>query len=151
MFQDEHSCSELEFLTERIAPNVFALLCSSLKSVLDDIDWIVNRIKAEAAIVAYATQDLISKSTYLIFKTCKKLQKYFLGQETIRANERSVCCQLCFVVAILTTLSNISIQPGGNLESLLKNLSHIYTTLNFLCKHFLQCSSKKNVVFQTTR
>lgn len=74
-----------------------------------------------------------------------------LGQEKLKTRERGVCCHLCFVVTILTHLSNCTIPTGTLSEVLLKNLSLLFSTLSSLTKYFTLRSSKINPVFQGAR
>lgn len=75
----------------------------------------------------------------------------FLGKDDIKAKERNTCCYLSFLVTVLTTMSNITIQLGPLSELLTKNVAFLYNTLNSLAKYFVLRSSKSNVAFQGAR
>lgn len=75
----------------------------------------------------------------------------FQGKERLKAKERDINCQLCLLISILSAMSNVTIQPGGNCELLLKCLALLYNILNSLTKYYTAISSKINVAFQGSR
>lgn len=71
--------------------------------------------------------------------------------DNLRRKELGVCCQLCFVVTVLTNLSNLAIESGNESEAVFKNNMLLFSTLNSLTKHFSVRSSKANLAFQRAR
>lgn len=53
-YYQEHECTE-EFnsITETTASVFLQALCHSIKTNLDDVDWIISRMKAECIITTY--------------------------------------------------------------------------------------------------
>ncbi|EEZ98882.2 Fanconi anemia group I protein homolog-like Protein [Tribolium castaneum] len=132
--EEEHTSEEMKVLNEQTVNTVFTCLCNNIKSVLEDIDWVIARLKAEFSLMTYPNDEGLERR-----------------RENLQSRERGVCCQLCFIVTILTNLSNCTIPPGGLSEALLKNLFLLYCTLSSLTKHFVLRSSKINPVFQNAK
>ncbi|RZC32680.1 Fanconi anemia group I protein -like [Asbolus verrucosus] len=132
--EEEHNVEEFKIITELTVNNVFVSLCNSLKAVLEDIDWIIARLKSEYSMIIYPGETDIERK-----------------REYLKSKERGVCCQLCFIVTILTNLSNCTVPPGNLSEAVLKNLILLYNTLSSLTKYFVLRSSKINPVFQGAR
>lgn len=132
--------------------NVLLCLCNSIKSELEDIDSIISRLKSEYNIITYPGEEKVDKSKNVNFTQKRKTYCiYFLERENLQNKERGVCCQLCFIVTILTNLSNISLSAGNLAESVFKNLMSLFCTLTSLAKYFTLRSTKLNVAFQGAR
>lgn len=44
-------------VNELLASTAFLSVCSCIKSMLEDVDWVINRLKAERNIVNYSGHD----------------------------------------------------------------------------------------------
>ncbi|KAK4882809.1 hypothetical protein RN001_006128 [Aquatica leii] len=130
----EENSDELILINEANALTVFPLLCNSLKTLLDDVDWIIIRLKSKFGMITYPGEDNPERR-----------------KEYLKSKERGVCCQLCPIITILGTMCNIKVPPGTLSEMLLKTVTHLYNSLNGLTKYFLARSSKVNLVFQGAR
>lgn len=57
-------------------------LCKTLQSQLDNVDWIIGRLRADHAMIKFPAQDSLETSKYL-FLLCGRLQypdqNFFLG------------------------------------------------------------------------
>ncbi|KAF5299517.1 hypothetical protein FQR65_LT01100 [Abscondita terminalis] len=131
---EEETFEELMIINEYNAPTVIPLLCSSLKIMLDDLDWIILRLKSEFGMITYPGEDNPERR-----------------KEYLKSKERGVCCQLCSIITILGTTCNIKVLPGTLSDTLLKTVAHLYNSLNALTKYFTTRSSKVNLVFQGAR
>ncbi|CAH0559213.1 unnamed protein product [Brassicogethes aeneus] len=132
--EEEHDSEKLEFINEGTVHNVFLSLCACIKGQLEDIDSIINRLKSEFYMITYPGQENIERK-----------------RDYLKNKETGVCCQLCFIVTILTNLSNISLQPGNITEAIFKNLTALFCTLTSLTKYFMMRSSKSNAAFRGAR
>ncbi|CAH1104215.1 unnamed protein product [Psylliodes chrysocephalus] len=132
--EEEHTKESFKIINEATVHNIFLSICNSLKSILEDIDAVVIRLKSENYILNFPGEDDSEKR-----------------RENLKAKERGVCCQLCFIVTIMTNLSNLII-PAGNLsEAIFKNIMSLFGSLCTLTKYFISRSSKTSLVFQGAR
>ncbi|CAG9823300.1 unnamed protein product [Phaedon cochleariae] len=132
--QEEHTGEKVKIINEATVYNILTSLCGSIKSVLEDIESVIARLKSEYYVLTYNGVENVEKK-----------------MENLKTKERGVCCQLCFVVTILTNLCNLSIQPGNPAESIFKNVILLFGTLGALTRHFSMRSSKANLAFQGAR
>ncbi|XP_056642069.1 Fanconi anemia group I protein isoform X1 [Diorhabda sublineata] len=132
--EEEHVRETFKIVNEASVNNILLSLCNSLKTVLEDIDAVVGRLKSEYYIMSYPGEETNDNR-----------------KENMKTKERGVCCQLCFVVTILTNLTNLLISPGNLSEAIFKNVISLFGTLSSLTKYFNTRSSKINLVFQSAR
>ncbi|KAJ8938554.1 hypothetical protein NQ314_011443 [Rhamnusium bicolor] len=132
--EDEDNAETFTIINEGTVQSISLSLCSNIKSILEDIEAVIARLKSEYNILVYPGAENIEKK-----------------KENLKTKERGVCCQICFVVTILTNLSNLAIDPGNMSEAIFKNIMHLFCTLSLLTKHFIMRSSKVNLVFQGAR
>ncbi|KAF2901837.1 hypothetical protein ILUMI_04348 [Ignelater luminosus] len=132
--EDKPNAEEPKIIDNLTASGVFPLLCSSIKTMLDDVDWIIVRLRSEHGMISYPGEANVERR-----------------REYLKSKERGVCCQLCPIITILGVMCNITIPPGNQLEALFKNITHLYNSLNALTKYFILRSSKINLVFQGAR
>lgn len=119
---------------EAASTTVFLCLCNEMKSMLDDVDWIILRIKAEATWISIPAQiDMEQK------------------RESLRSKERSLSCQLCQIISIMIDINDVSMPMGPCCEMVFKINTNLYQTLCNLTKYFTMRSSKLNPAFQVAR
>ncbi|KAJ8921771.1 hypothetical protein NQ315_008396 [Exocentrus adspersus] len=134
LMQEDEDSEKLSIINEATVHNILLSLCNNIKSILEDIDSLIARLKSEYNI--------------LIFPGVENAEK---RMENLRKKELGVCCQICFVVTVLTNLSNLAIESGNESESVFKNILLLFSTLTLLTKHFIARSSKVNLAFQRAR
>uniref|UniRef100_A0A1Y1K0T8 Fanconi anemia group I protein n=1 Tax=Photinus pyralis TaxID=7054 RepID=A0A1Y1K0T8_PHOPY len=132
--EHEEKFEELTLINESSALSVYTLFCTRIKMILDDIDWIVLRLRSEFGMLNYPGEENTDRR-----------------KEYLKSKERGVCCQLCPIITIIHTISNTRISPGSVSDTLLKTITHLYSTLTTLTKYFILRSSKVNIVFQGAR
>lgn len=116
---------------ERFNPTVLSL-CTNIKVVLDDVDNIVGHMKAEFYILNVLSNNNVERR-----------------EENLRAKEKGISCQLCFVTKILTSIVNaLILLEVYNPEPVTKYLIQFYSSVSALTKYFLGKSSKNHAAFQ---
>ncbi|CAL1679736.1 unnamed protein product [Lasius platythorax] len=123
----------LKIVHEDTAVQLYNLVSSSIKEKLDNVSWLLMRLKAEQNIVCPPGTDLETH------------------QEKLRTQERSLCRQLSHIIQILYTLANVAIKPGLSTDFMFKNLQILYNILSNLTKYFYGKSSKQNAAFQSVK
>ncbi|CAH2009829.1 unnamed protein product [Acanthoscelides obtectus] len=133
--EEDHVTSEkFKLINEASVNSVFLALCANVKTTLDDIDSVVARLKSECSILLLPGIDNVESR-----------------KERLKIKEKGVCCHLCFVITIMTNLSNLALQPGNMTEAVFKNIISLFNTLSSLTKYFTSRSSKTNLPFQGAR
>ncbi|KAK5650021.1 hypothetical protein RI129_001050 [Pyrocoelia pectoralis] len=132
--EQEEKFEEMTLINEGSALAIYPLFCNKIKMILDDIDWIVLRLRSEFGMLNYPGEDNTDRR-----------------REYLKSKERGVCCHLCPIITITHIISNTRIPPGSLSDTLLKTIAHLYSTLTTLTKYFILRSSKVNIVFQGAR
>ncbi|KAL6423840.1 hypothetical protein ACFW04_010347 [Cataglyphis niger] len=125
--------NKLKIIHENTAVQLYNLVNSSIREKLDNVSWLLMRLKAEQNIACPPGEDL---------------EEY---QEKLRTQERSLCRQLSHIIQILYTLANVAIKPGPSTDFMFKNLQILYNILSSLTKYFYGKSSKQNAAFQSVK
>ncbi|XP_072767209.1 Fanconi anemia group I protein [Anoplolepis gracilipes] len=125
--------NKLKIIHEDTAIQLYNLVNSSIKEKLDNVSWLLMRLKAEQNIACPLGEDLEAH------------------QEKLRTQERSLCRQLSHIIQILYTLANVAIKPGSSTDFMFKNLQILYNILSNLTKYFYGKSSKQNAAFQSVK
>ncbi|CAG9854126.1 unnamed protein product [Phyllotreta striolata] len=130
--EEEQTIESFKIINESSVHHIFLSLCNIVgKFILDDIDSIILRLKSEHSVLKFD-------------------DNYENSKKNFKLKEKGVCCQLYFVVDILTNLANLQI-PSGNLsESLFKSLILLYGSLSSLTKYFNSRFTKTDT-FQDAR
>ncbi|KAK9874973.1 hypothetical protein WA026_005789 [Henosepilachna vigintioctopunctata] len=123
-----------KIINEATANNAYICLTNAVKIILDEVDWVISRLKSEYVILSHVDD-----------------ANNFRRKENLFAKEKGVTCQLCFVVTILEDLASVTIQPGPLVEAIFKNMSQFYITLTNLTKYFNARSTKASPAFQAAR
>ncbi|XP_018565780.1 Fanconi anemia group I protein [Anoplophora glabripennis] len=131
--QEDHD-ENFTLINEGTVHGILLSLCNYIKAILEDTDAVIARLKSEYNILIYPGVENVEKK-----------------MENLRRKELGVCCQLCFVVTVLTNLSNLAIESGNESEAVFKNDMLLFSTLSSLTKHFGVRSSKANLAFQRAR
>ncbi|KAJ8983000.1 hypothetical protein NQ317_014295 [Molorchus minor] len=132
--EEEHTAEKFAIVNEGTVHNILLSLCDNLKSILEDVDAAIARLKSEYIGLTYPGAENVEKKL-----------------ENFKTKERATCCQVCFVVTIMTNLSNLGVQPGNESEVIFKNIMLVFSTLTLLTRHFVMRSSKVNLAFQAAR
>ncbi|XP_018371290.1 PREDICTED: Fanconi anemia group I protein [Trachymyrmex cornetzi] len=125
--------NKFKIIHEETADKLYNLINSSVKEKLDNVSWLLVRLKAEQNIVCPPGTDL---------------EEY---QEKVRTQERSLCRQLSHIIQILYTIANVAVKPGLSMDIMFKNLQVVYNLLSNLTKYFYGKSSKQNAAFQSVK
>ncbi|XP_067004325.2 Fanconi anemia group I protein [Anabrus simplex] len=121
-------------LGENTANICLQQLSSSLKTLLDDVEWIVARLRGEFAAQSYPSEHDIEKR-----------------REFLKGKERDTCRFLGHCVKIITVVISIALPPGPTTDAVLKLLISLYATLSSTTKYFISRSNKTDRAFQTAR
>ncbi|GAB1869216.1 Fanconi anemia group I protein-like protein [Camponotus japonicus] len=125
--------NKLKIIHEDTTVQLYNLVNSSVKEKLDNVSWLLMRLKAEQNIACPPGEDLEAH------------------QEKLKTQERSLCRQLSHIIQILYTLANVAIKPGLSTDFMFKNLQVLYNILSNLTKYFYGKSSKQNAAFQSVK
>ncbi|EGI62534.1 Fanconi anemia group I protein-like protein [Acromyrmex echinatior] len=125
--------NKFKIIHEETADKLYNLINNSVKEKLDNVSWLLVRLKAEQNIVCPPGTDL---------------EEY---QEKVRTQERSLCRQLSHIIQILYTIANVAVKPGLSTDIMFKNLQVVYNLLSNLTKYFYGKSSKQNAAFQSVK
>ncbi|KYQ49928.1 Fanconi anemia group I protein [Trachymyrmex zeteki] len=125
--------NKFKIIHEETADKLYNLINNSVKEKLDNVSWLLVRLKAEQNIVCPPGTDI---------------EEY---QEKVRTKERSLCRQLSHIIQILYTIANVAIKPGASTDIMFKNLQIVYNLLSNLTKYFYGKSSKQNAAFQSVK
>nr|XP_023013240.1 Fanconi anemia group I protein homolog [Leptinotarsa decemlineata] len=123
-----------KIINEATVHSMLLSLCSTVKSVLEDIEALIARLKSEYHLLMYPGVENLERK-----------------KENLKAKERGICCQLCFIINIMTNIVNLLVPAGNMTEAIFKNIMLLYSTLSALTKHFIMRSSKINLAFQGAR
>ncbi|XP_018402667.1 PREDICTED: Fanconi anemia group I protein [Cyphomyrmex costatus] len=124
---------KFKIIHEETADKLYNLINNSIKEKLDNISWLLVRLKAEQNVVCPPGTDL---------------EEY---QEKVRTQERSLCRQLSHIIQILYIIANVAVKPGLSTDIMFKNLQVVYNLLSNLTKYFYGKSSKQNAAFQSVK
>ncbi|KAL3277410.1 hypothetical protein HHI36_012759 [Cryptolaemus montrouzieri] len=122
-------------INELTLQNAYICITNTIKALLDEIDWVISRLKSEYVIVSFVDD----------------ANNFRSEKENLLAKEKGISCQLCFIVTVLENLMTISIQPGNLADALFKNISQFYITLTNFTKYFNSRSTRTNPAFQSSR
>ncbi|XP_050507093.1 Fanconi anemia group I protein homolog [Diabrotica virgifera virgifera] len=132
--EEEHTIEKIKIVNEGTVNNILLSLCGCIKTILDDVDSVIARLKSEYIILSYPGEDDTTNR-----------------REKLKTKEQGVCTQLCFVVTILTNVTNLLLPPGNLAEAVFKSIVQLFGTLSSLTKYFNSRSSKINLAFQGAR
>ncbi|XP_072384850.1 Fanconi anemia group I protein homolog [Diabrotica undecimpunctata] len=132
--EEEQTTENIKIVNEGSVNNILLSLCGCIKTILDDVDSVIARLRSEYIILSYPGEDDTTNR-----------------REKLKTKEQGVCCQLCFVVTILTNVTNLLLPPGNLAEAVFKSIVQLFGTLSSLTKYFNTRSSKINLAFQGAR
>ena len=150
--------NKFKIIHEETADKLYNLINNSVKEKLDNVSWLLVRLKAEQNIVCPPGTDLEECTYNLIYIAYQHLHLFSLilkslntDQEKVRTQERSLCRQLSHIIQILYTIANVAVKPGSSTDIMFKNLQIVYNLLSNLTKYFYGKSSKQNAAFQSVK
>ncbi|KZC06011.1 Fanconi anemia group I protein like protein [Dufourea novaeangliae] len=128
------SNEQYKIIREATFMQIYNALNDHIKEKLNNASWLLLRLKAEDIIVRAheGTADEICNNN-------------------LREKERSLCKQLSYLIQVLHTLVNTSIEPGPCTDTTFRNLQCLYHLLGNLTKYFYGKSNSQNAAFQTVK
>ncbi|GJQ77090.1 FANCI [Trypoxylus dichotomus] len=123
----------LKIINELTVETFIECLASVIKILLDNIDWMTNRLRAEYGVLVYAEGSGLEKK-----------------REKLSNRERSVSCQLCLLMSLMEQFCNVKVSIALS-RTVIDSVLSLYVSLNSLSKYFISRSSKVNPVFQNAR
>ncbi|KAI4477388.1 hypothetical protein M0804_012774 [Polistes exclamans] len=124
---------KFKIINESTVVQAFNTVNHQIKNKLDNVSWFLERLKAE-----------LTAMNVVNFNNEQ-------NPENLVEKERSLCRQLSYIIQILNTLANISIDPGQSTNLIFKNLQQLYNSLSKLTKYFYNKSSSGNAAFHAVR
>ncbi|XP_029045832.2 Fanconi anemia group I protein isoform X1 [Osmia bicornis bicornis] len=124
---------QYKVIREDTALQIYNVLNGCIKEKLNNVSWLLMRLKAEDTVVR--ASGTISE----------------IWNNSLREKERNLCKQLSRLAQILCTLANTSIDPGPCTDVTFKNLQYLYHLLGNLTKYFYVKSNGQNVAFQAVK
>lgn len=67
-FQDNESVDGIKLINDASGATVLQLFCNTIKTMLDNVDWIISRLKAEYAVMIYPGEENPERSKFF-FRT----------------------------------------------------------------------------------
>ncbi|XP_015179338.1 PREDICTED: Fanconi anemia group I protein homolog isoform X2 [Polistes dominula] len=125
--------AKFKIINENTVVQAYNIVNHQIKNKLDNVSWFLERLKAE--LTAMNVINLNNEQ----------------NPENLVEKERSLCRQLSYIIQILNTLANISIDPGQSTNLIFKNLQQLYNILSKLTKYFYSKSSSGNAAFHAVR
>uniref|UniRef100_UPI00358E4A64 Fanconi anemia group I protein n=1 Tax=Myxine glutinosa TaxID=7769 RepID=UPI00358E4A64 len=107
----------------KTAPSVTLLLVGQMEQLLAETDWLASRLK----------RHLQSSKESTIDETAKEKDDEFRA-----ALEKAVILQAGYLITACHELIQSALPPGSCIDSLLKLIGRLYSTLTGLVKHYLQ-------------
>nr|XP_034193738.1 Fanconi anemia group I protein isoform X2 [Osmia lignaria] len=124
---------QYKVIREDTALQIYNVLNGCIKEKLNNVSWLLMRLKAEDTVVR--ASGTLSE----------------IWNNSLREKERNLCKQLSRLAQILCTLANTSIDPGPCTDVTFKNLQYLYHLLGNLTKYFYVKSNGQNVAFQAVK
>ncbi|XP_076677421.1 Fanconi anemia complementation group I isoform X2 [Andrena cerasifolii] len=116
------------------AVHLYNVFNDYIKEKLNSASWLLSRLKAE---------DAIGRAPVTIDEA---------WNNNLREKERNLCKQLSYLIQVLHTLANTSIELKGTCTDFtFKNLQALYHLLGNLTKYFYAKSNGQNAAFQTVK
>ncbi|XP_041370521.1 Fanconi anemia group I protein-like [Gigantopelta aegis] len=109
------------------APMVVLLVLSSCERQLDDIDWVVTRIKADTS--SNPQIDEVDGTQ---------------GLTQLESHEKSICIRHVNLIKCFHELVQSSLPYGVCVETILKTVTKLYSSLSLLVKYYLSLYSNKS-------
>ncbi|XP_006885289.1 PREDICTED: Fanconi anemia group I protein [Elephantulus edwardii] len=108
------------------APTVCLLVLSQAEKVLEEVDWLITKIKGQVR-QEIVSEDASSQAT-----------------SSSQSIEKAIIIQLGTLLTFFHELVQTALPSGSCVDTLLKGLCRMYTTLTALVKYYLQvcCSSR---------
>lgn len=125
---------ELKSIDEGSIFNTLLTLTSTLRILLDEIDWLINRFKSEYTVLNLPSEERMAEK-----------------KEILKNNERILCSHTGEIIEICKILGNLRVPNGTYTEAIIKILMHLYSTLSAITKYYVMTSTKANPAFKNSR
>ncbi|XP_012153284.2 Fanconi anemia complementation group I isoform X2 [Megachile rotundata] len=122
-----------KIIREDTALDIYNVLNICIKEKLNNVCWLLTRLKAE---------DAVARASGVTDET---------RNNGLREKERNLCKQFSRLAQTLCTLANTSIEPGPCTDVTFKNLQYFYHLLGNLTKYFYIKSNGQNAAFQAVK
>ncbi|XP_078588448.1 Fanconi anemia group I protein-like [Branchiostoma floridae x Branchiostoma japonicum] len=123
---DVEDQTQFAVVNPRTATPVMALVVGQVDRVLEEVDWVIGKMKAELSGGSAAAEDAPSQ-----------------GPTQREGHEKSVCVRLGTLVTVYHELVQAAIPMGTSVEALLKSLVKLYNNLTLLAKYYLAMYTQK--------
>ncbi|KAI4488492.1 hypothetical protein M0802_011598 [Mischocyttarus mexicanus] len=169
---------KFKIINESTVVQAYRIVNNQIKNKLDNVSWFLERLKAELIAMNVVNFDneqtgsgnvgadwmwVLSEGMPKVLSSmkrnvCWRYEKKWYFQieclenpEILVEKERSLCRQLSYIIQILNTLANTSIDPGQSTNLIFKNLQQLYNILSKLTKYFNNKSTSGNAAFHAVR
>ncbi|RZF44760.1 hypothetical protein LSTR_LSTR000712 [Laodelphax striatellus] len=126
----------LSVLNEAVALTALPMLCNTLITVLDNIKWVLLRLRSEIAVLSLPASSTSSPNSR---RTSRKQKEKEL------VHHAGIC------VNVAQTIASLSVSPGPCTESVFQLLTRTFTTLTDITKYFTASCSPQTPVYQEAR
>ncbi|XP_033022355.1 Fanconi anemia group I protein isoform X1 [Lacerta agilis] len=114
----EHQCHFAIVNAKTAAPTACLLILSRAEKVLEEVDWLINKMKSH--LVLEAAEDASQAAN------------------PAQPLEKAIILQLGTLLTAYHELVQTALPPGSCVDTLLRSVSKMYTTLTTLVKYYLQ-------------
>lgn len=126
------------------APTVCLLVLSQAEKVLEEVDWLISKIKGSV------NQETVSDAiTADGDRSAGQVHPKDASSQALPPNlliEKAIIMQLGTLVTVFHELVQTALPSGSCVDTLLKDLSKIYSTLTAFVKYYLQvCQSSRGI------
>ncbi|KAI8512677.1 hypothetical protein Bbelb_093160 [Branchiostoma belcheri] len=112
--------TQFAVVNPRTATPVLTLVLGQADRVLEEVDWVIGKMKAELSTSSPTADDAPSQ-----------------GPTQREGHEKSVCVRLGTLVTAFHELVQSAVPMGACVEALLKSLVNLYNNLTLLAKYYL--------------
>ncbi|XP_039277533.1 Fanconi anemia group I protein [Nilaparvata lugens] len=126
----------LSVLNEAVAFTALPMLCNTLITVLDNIKWVLLRLRSEVSVLSLPASSASSPNSR---RTSRKQREKEL------VHEAGIC------VNVAQTIASLSVSPGACTDAVFQLLTRTYTTLTDITKYFTATCSPQTPAYQEAR
>ncbi|KAK3930604.1 Fanconi anemia group I protein [Frankliniella fusca] len=133
--EDLNAALNLRILNSETKQAVLAIVCSTIKGRLEEVEWMTVRLDAELTMLNFPSDD----------------DTYETNKELLRTKERETVCHMARCIQCGVSLSICAPHAGPPADVILRLHCDAFDTLSRMTKYFLRRSSKENKVFEAAR
>lgn len=111
-------------------------MCNALRKQIEDIEYFISKVKSYSAQIKTGGQTDASRSE------C---------ENRMVTTERRICTQLIFISRVCIRLGNTPLSSGECMDLYLKTLTHYYTCLATLTRHFINRQKIVPISYKSTK